>query len=433
MRDELRLAGIMMCVTACAAERAPAADAGWCPTWRDDVAAALAPCAGCHELDDYLAVLDARDMVAAAIDPARADDVHRPFAAAYATVRAWAACGAPYFVSRIHPGGILNPASDDFHGELVADIGWDLDTCARCHGDGFDGDEGGTCRSCHDERDGPAACDTCHAMPPASGAHPVHVAQWPCETCHEVPARWDAPGHVLGDAPPGEARGFDPATGACTVSCHGADRPRWHGGPDEAPCGSCHGAPPPDHVWDRCAACHPVGATHADGELQVGRTDGCDGCHGSGGEPAPPIDLHGDTFTGARGVGAHRSHVDAPHGISAPVACDACHPVPTTLHAPGHVDTPPPADVHIAVGWDRDTASCATWCHGVARPRWTAVGAGEIACGTCHGVPPPTPAHDAAMTRADCAGCHPATVNAFGGIVVIAGTSDHIDGEVDVD
>jgi hypothetical protein len=250
-----------------------------------------------------------------------------------------------------------------------------------------------------------------------------------------VPARWDDPGHVLDDPPPAEAYGYDPATGRCDVSCHGETRPRWTGGPDEAPCGSCHGAPPADHVWDRCPACHPTGEAHADGVLQVGRTPGCDGCHGSGGDPAPPIDLFGNRFTTASGVGAHRSHLEAPQRLAAPIACATCHRVPSSLHAAGHIDTPPPAEVEPAAGWDAATGRCANACHGQARPRWTAVGAGEVACGTCHGIPPPS--HDPRLGLSDCVTCHGGTVTAFGGIVVSgppgAETSLHVNGVVDVD
>lgn len=338
----------------------------------------------------------------------------------------------------IHPPGVLDPESEDFHGDAIAERGWDLRRCMECHGEDFSGGvAGATCLGCHDEPEGPAACDTCHPAVPMTAAHPVHVAQWPCATCHEVPARWDDPGHVLFDPRPAEARGFDPRTFRCSVSCHGAARPAWDGGPDEAPCGSCHGAPPPDHAWDRCATCHPTGEAHADGVLQVGRTAGCDGCHGGGGEAAPPIDLHGNTFTGAPGVGAHRSHLDGPHRIAGTITCAACHRVPATLFEAGHIDTPPPVELVLAVGWEADAGTCANACHGMARPRWTAVGEGEIACGTCHGVPPAAPPHAATMTLGDCAGCHAATVNGFGGILVSgppgARVSEHIDGEADVD
>lgn len=435
--SELIVLALVLGVVACGDSSSRDDEA--CPTWRDDVARELRPCAECHELDDYAEALEQKDEMVAVLDPARADEIHRRFASTHQVVAAWAACDAPYFHSAIHGGGVHDPESPEFHGEEVEEEGWDLRACGRCHGDDF---AGGlvevTCRTCHDGRDGPASCDTCHPSVPTSGAHPVHVAQWPCSRCHDVPARWDDPGHVLDDdTDHAEAVGFDPGSGRCDVSCHGDDRPRWDGGPDEAPCGSCHGVPPPDHVWDFCAGCHPRDERHADGVVQVGRTGGCDGCHGDDGDPAPPVDVHLEGLTTARGVGAHQSHVDGPHRLAGTIACGACHAVPRSVLDDGHIDTPPPAEVQAAAGWDPDDLTCANACHGAARPRWTVVGAGEIACGTCHGVPPPSPPHDPSQTIFACATCHAATVTSFGSIIVSgppdAATSRHINGVVDVD
>lgn len=416
MRDELTLALACLAAVACSAERGRDGG-GACPTWRDDVAAELAACSGCHDFTEYPAALAAKDAMVATLDPDAADDLHRPFARTHAVIAAWAACDAPYFDSDVHGGGVHDPASADFHGVEVARLGWDLGACATCHGDDFAGGAAASaCTTCHTE--GPTACDTCHAATPATGAHAAHVARWSCAECHDVPARWDAPGHVLGDAPPAEARGHDPATGTCAVDCHGEARPRWTGGPAEAACGTCHGAPPPDHAWDRCETCHPADAPHVDRVVQV-RT-GCDGCHGGGGEAAPPTDLDGDRFTTARGVGAHRSHLEATHGLAAPVACTACHVVPSALGALGHIDTAPPAEVVAAAGWSATTSTCTNACHGAAAPRWTVTGGDEIACGSCHAVPPATAPHDPAQTLDDCAGCHPPLPDR------------HIDGAIDV-
>lgn len=413
------LTAVALAVAACAAERErPTPDP--CPTWRDDVEEALRACAGCHDLDDYADALAAKDAMVAALDPAAADDTHRPFADTHPVIARWAACGAPYFRSALHPGGIHDPASPDFHGAELARRGWDLRACATCHGDDFAGGTAdASCRTCHDGDDGPAACDTCHAAEPTTAAHPTHTARAACADCHVVPAAWDAPGHVLGDAAPAEATGYDGATGTCTVACHGDARPRWTGGPAEAACGTCHGAPPADHAWDRCETCHPTDAPHVDLVVQVGRTAGCDGCHGDAGDPAPPIDLDGDRFTPARGVGAHQSHLRASSKLGVPVPCAACHVVPATTGALGHLDTAPPAEVVAGAGWDPATGTCTNACHGAAAPRWTRVGAGEAACGTCHGVPPAS--HDPTQTIADCVQCHPALPDR------------HVDGVLDVD
>lgn len=376
----------------------------------------------------------------------------------------------------IHPAGILDPDSPDFHARELQRRDWDFHLCAGCHGEDFTGGSAGAaCTECHE--DGPTACTTCHDEVPDSGAHPAHLGggpmgrAWDCAECHEVPERWDDEGHILrgglADPQPAEvsfgaeaARTppfadrdgppvYDPAIARCSeVYCHGdtlgaggsLTRPVWTAvGAGQADCGTCHGVPPPDHASDACASCHPTGAPqHIDGVLQVGGDgEGCTGCHGSGDDPAPPRDLAGNVVTTAIGVGAHQSHLDAPRRISGPVPCAACHEVPAAVDSPGHIDSAPPAEVVLAGGgtWDRAEASCQTWCHGDDEPVWTRVGQGEVFCGSCHGVPPEGGPHTPAMQLTDCAGCHPATVDGFGNILRSgppgAETSEHMDGDVD--
>ena len=364
---------------------------------------------------------------------------------------------------RVHPPGILEPSSDAFHGRELARRGWDLGLCAKCHGDDFTGGASGiSCRACH--RGGPDACGTCHRGDNETPVHRAHRAGGVvCAECHAVPARWDAPGHVLGDPPPAEvalgaraAQTLAPADragppryadGRCeNVYCHGdvlhrggglATRPRWDDPPVTGRCDRCHGAPPPSHAPGdpvRCESCHPA-APHLDGAVQIGRAPGCSGCHGGAASPAPPTDLSGNEFTTAIGVGAHQAHLGAPARLRGPVACDACHRVPAQLLDAGHLDSPPPAEVAAALGWDRGAATCATaWCHGPARPVWTA-GTGA-ACGTCHGVPPATPSHTPGAPLTSCAACHPRTMDPTGAILIYPGpagpTSEHIDGDVDL-
>lgn len=319
----------------------------------------------------------------------------------------------------VHPDGFAAT-----HGAEVAARGWDLTLCASCHGEDFSG--GGadvSCLDCHE--DGPTACDTCHEATPTTAAHPRHIARYACAECHDVPDRWDAPGHILNDTAPPEAFGYDADTGRCGVTCHGDAQPRWTGGPAEAACGTCHGAPPEDHAWDRCETCHPADAPHVDGTLAV--RDTCDSCHGADGVSAPPVDLFGNMFTTASGVGAHRSHLDGPARLALPVPCTTCHVVPADRDDAGHLDTAPPAEVAVGAGWDGTT--CTNACHGSYTPTWTAVGVGEASCGTCHAVPPPAPWHDGAVTLQDCNGCHPATIDSLGRLLL----EGHINGHVDVD
>ncbi|HEU5059556.1 MAG TPA: CxxxxCH/CxxCH domain-containing protein [Kofleriaceae bacterium] len=368
----------------------------------------------------------------------------------------------------VHPAGILDPDSDDFHGRELERHDWDFALCAGCHGSAFDGGAAGvSCLDCHE--DGVTACSTCHEAEPDSAAHPAHLARYQCAECHQVPERWDDDGHILrgGQADPapaevrfGEAAGwrpafadegeppsYDPDTATCSgVYCHGdplgdaaaADtRPVWTGG-DPVECGSCHGAPPASHApVEQCTTCHPASAGHIDGALAIGTGAGCSGCHGSSESPAPPRDLAGNTSNDVIGVGAHTSHRENPLELSGPVPCSACHQVPAETTSPGHVDTPLPAEVVLAGGgdWRRSDATCRTWCHGSSEPVWTRVGEGQVYCGSCHGTPPPGGLHEPEMQLTDCVDCHPATVDASG-LILRSGppgaeTSEHMDGTVD--
>lgn len=153
--------------------------------------------------------------------------------------------------------------------------------------------------------------------------------------------------------------------GGCTP-CHGTD---LTGGTARVSCEQCHGG------WKtNCTFCH-------------GGTDNSSG--------APPRDVAGRTDTAEVTVGAHRSHVSAPHKLSKQLGCGECHPlpVPADALASGHV-RPGPAPV-TAAGWNRSAATCSVYCHGsfpggneTNAPTWTQVGQGQALCGACHGVPP---------------------------------------------
>ncbi len=364
-------------------------------------------------------------------------------------------CGTP----RIHPADFLVPTSEAFHGKELLRRNWDFPLCASCHGTDFAGGTAGvSCLTCHVE--GPTACSTCHGSNgPTTFAHQAHAPTVACGECHIVPTTWDSDGHILHDgvaitAPVRVVFGaranetIDPADRAgppvwdgatCTnVYCHGAalhaaggaaTRPRWDDPLPPGGCTTCHGAPPPtpNHVRSDCRACHPPSAAHIDGIVELGTT--CSSCHGSAASIAPPMDLAGNTFTTAIGVGAHQAHLQASSRISAPIACATCHVVPATITEPGHLG-PGPAVVTAALGWDHDAQTCSTaYCHGAARPRWTS--SGEVSCGSCHGIPPVDAHHDATMTLTTCATCHPGTVDAFGNIIVINHESEHINGVVD--
>lgn len=363
----------------------------------------------------------------------------------------------------VHPAGILDPTSPEFHVALLKRTNWGFARCAGCHGSDFAGGKArASCLGCH--ASGPTACVTCHGDGPTSSAHAQHAgAQVTCDECHVVPVTWDQPGHILdGDgraitSPPPivlarrAALTLDPADRAgppswdgttCTnVYCHGAVlhraggtavAPRWDDPTPAGSCTRCHGAPPPtpDHARADCATCHPADAPHVDGVVQLGRASGCSGCHGDDDSPAPPRDLAGNTATTALGVGAHRAHLDGRSRISAPISCATCHVVPAVIDSPGHLDAALPV-VAASLGWNRQSQTCATaWCHEASRPVWT--GANQVFCGSCHAIPPATPAHATATTLSTCASCHPRTVDAFGNIIVENGASAHLDGVVDL-
>ena len=369
----------------------------------------------------------------------------------------------------VHPAGILDPESEDFHGRELARRDWNFALCAGCHGQEFDGGKSGvSCLACHQE--GVTACSACHDAEPETAAHPTHIARYECAECHEVPERWDAEGHILrggvADSAPAEVTfgqaarsrpdfadsadepSYDPDTGTCSGAyCHGDalgdpaasnPRPVWTGGADQAECGSCHGVPPSSHGADlACTTCHPASAGHIDGELAVGTSPGCSGCHGSPQSPAPPRDLAGNRSNDVIGVGAHTSHRTNPLELRGPVPCAACHQVPAETTSAGHIDTPLPAEVVLAGGgdWRRSDATCRTWCHGSSEPVWTRVGEGQVFCGSCHGTPPSGTPHEPDMQLTDCVSCHPSTVDASG-LILRSGppgaeTSEHMDGTVD--
>lgn len=388
----------------------------------------------------------------------------------------------------VHPSGILDETSENFHGAVLARHGYDLALCASCHGEDYAGGAARvTCKNCHPA--GPDACETCHRDGgPTSGAHVVHRnAGQQCAECHVVPARWDAEGHVrrdgAADPPPAEVvlgpramTTLDPAdragpatyaNGTCSnVYCHGAvlhagggsaTAPRWDDPAPGGSCTTCHAAPPPSHAQplatEACASCHRA-APHIDGVLQV--ETACNGCHGNAASPAPPRDLAGNTLTTTRGVGAHEAHLTGRSLLRGPIACGECHVVPTAVADAGHIDTLLPAEVFPAgsgtlaradgavPAWDGVTGTCSNvYCHGggtrlsadaspeiVRAPDWTA-GDAQLYCGSCHGVPPTS--HAPGMSITDCATCHP-SVDPFGNPILTGSpaTSRHLDGVIDV-
>ena len=184
-----------------------------------------------------------------------------------------------------------------------------------------------------------------------------------------------------------------------------------------------------NHAINRCGECHTRVANdqrqiiddslHVDGKVSLGDDSGtCLACH-----PNPG--------------GAHASHTQALHALRGPLGCSECHAVPTMVTSPGHIDHPtpqlfPPGSGPLAFTggaqptWD-GTSCSGTYCHGDATPTWVP-GNGAASCGSCHGIPPADSAHTGVTSLADCARCHPTTINASGALIV-GGT--HLDGVID--
>lgn len=145
----------------------------------------------------------------------------------------------------------------------------------------------------------------------------------------------------------------------------------------------------------------------------------CVRCHGGQDNDtgAPPRDLLGRSASPA--VGAHTAH------LGAAVACATCHPVPSAVTVPGHLD----GVVDVVFGAAAQDPSGATsaaysasartcssvYCHGnfpggtPGTPSWAAPG--PLACTTCHPAPPATGLHPNAFAGHafmgnDCAYCH---------------------------
>ena len=125
----------------------------------------------------------------------------------------------------VHKEGVKNPSSPEFHGKFIANMEWNLQNCSQCHGENYSGGvQSPTCLSCHNQPEGPEACNTCHGdfgdptkiAPPKDlngntlttfkgvGAHVNHLynnvlgSEVKCETCHTVPQALTSVGHIDG-------------------------------------------------------------------------------------------------------------------------------------------------------------------------------------------------------------------------------------------
>lgn len=368
-------------------------------------------------------------------------------------------------------------------------------SCLKCHAAGPT-----SCDTCHGSQLGeahpahvrglsqgrPIACSACHPTP-QSYRDPGHLFEADGSP-RTAPLRIQF-GELAGLSAPHGIRLPAPAfssldRGCDNIYCHGAPfgdaqaqntRPLWRAAPEQAACGTCHGLPPASHdrAQTHCVRCHNrtvdtgnnlvPGGLHLNGRVDVGDGSGtCYACHGSPASIAPPNDIGGNREVSALGVGVHQSHLQATHRLRGPIACGDCHIVPSSMMSPGHIDPVLPASVFprsttfVSIAqadgampaWDRQSGRCSrVYCHGggtamsadtatglLQSPMWTQPG--QAYCGSCHGIPPRDAAHAPTLRLSDCAGCHPATMDATGTLLVTgfpgAQTSAHINGVVDV-
>ncbi len=161
-----------------------------------------------------------------------------------------------------HKPGITDPHSDNFHGALAKELNWNLKECAQCHGADFSGGTvDASCLNCHNQPEGPEACNTCHGSfadpsriaPPVDlnnnsettsktvGAHSKHLYDntlgnnVPCQSCHNVPQTIYDPEHFDGNNVAevnlkdlavihgGTNAAYDQTAGTCSNTyCHGS-------------------------------------------------------------------------------------------------------------------------------------------------------------------------------------------------------------------
>jgi predicted CxxxxCH...CXXCH cytochrome family protein len=248
------------------------------------------------------------------------------------TLARWVvACRLSYFATDlVHAEGWINPRDPSFHGNYLREHGWDIESCATCHGNDADPAGGGSrksCVACHP--DGASACATCHgnevspappraldgSLDPAArgvGAHRLHLLGGPvlhwqiaCGNCHVVPTDWRDAGHIFDANGVADSDGraevifdklagislagfefwrtgepvYEPASGTCrNVYCHAGALPAgvnpiWTATTTGMRgCATCHLMPPggnthaADTTGTQCRSCH---SAVVDGALHV--------------------------------------------------------------------------------------------------------------------------------------------------------------------
>jgi predicted CxxxxCH...CXXCH cytochrome family protein len=347
--------------------------------------------------------------------------------------------------------------------------------CQACHGQVIDAErkfvepalhvdgtiqvQSAECSACHGAGNESAPPNDTHGNETRNtlgvGAHRAHLdggafsRPLACAECHSVPLVADERGHADGLPAQVSLTGVAESAGrspnwrreiaSCADTwCHGPSPSEANHSPswvatEPLTCIACHAVPPPapHPQLDDCSRCHGavVGSDdvtiidrerHVDGVVDVDLDPDCTSCHGAD-NPAPPVDVSGQSASTFAGVGAHQAHLGA-GGRARPVACAECHAVPAELLDPGHIDSALPAEVAftgVATAFGAapvyENGTCReTACHGgvfpnnhrsggtTLAPRWTQVDGSQASCGACHGLPPPRP-HP---YTSNCSQCH---------------------------
>jgi predicted CxxxxCH...CXXCH cytochrome family protein len=197
---------------------------------------------------------------------------------------------------------------------------------------------------------------------------------------------------------------------------------------DPEACGRCHeGVPRPEKITasapgaPACTTCH----SEERGVLACGT------CHVDKPTSFPPRSACYFPDDPMRGT-AHAAHTVASSLRADGLVCTTCHVAPPPeviggVHANGKVDLA--FDAKLAGGaatYDAQSRACTVACHsrpGGAKPRPVWTEKGPLACGDCHGSPPPS--HLAGA----CSSCH-GEANATG--TALTGARMHVNGGVDL-
>jgi predicted CxxxxCH...CXXCH cytochrome family protein len=196
---------------------------------------------------------------------------------------------------------------------------------------------------------------------------------------------------------------------------------------DPEACGRCHeGVPRPEKITasapgaPACTSCH----SEERGVLACGT------CHVDKPTSFPPRDACFFPDDPMRAT-AHAKHTAPSEVRSEGLACATCHVLPPPevlggVHANGKIDIA--FDPKLAGGstWDDQSRTCTASCHaraGAAKPRPLWTDKGPLACGDCHGSPPPKHFVGA------CSSCH-GEANATG--TALTGARLHVNGGVDL-